>query len=438
MAGTRSARNRALYPLLSINFVGTLGLGIVLPFLIFLVTGFGGNAVIYGIFGATYSAFQMIGAPILGKWSDRFGRRKILLLSHLGTLASWLIFFIALYLPVISLSNVDSALLGSFTLTLPLLVLFAARSFDGLTGGNISVANAYLADITDDTNRSANFGKMAVASNLGYIAGPALAGILGTTGMAEKLPILAAILISAVTSIIIIYMLPESPTLAIQKDPERMNIRKILAQEQKECFKIECKLQITFRDVLKMRMTAFILAIYFFVYLGFNFFYIAFPVHAVKALNWDLTETGFFFSFLSVIMVVIQGPVLQYLSKHWMDPVLVCTGSFILAASFLFFTSHTTLFVYAGAATLAIGNGVMWPSLLSILSKSAPERFQGAIQGYAGSLGSAASIIGLLTGGILYNLIETGVFVFSAAIIFLIFFLSFRLLSAKDLSVADA
>jgi DHA1 family tetracycline resistance protein-like MFS transporter len=438
LTGTRSARNRALYPLLAVNFVGTLGLGIVLPFLIFLVTGFGGNAVIYGIFGATYSAFQMIGAPILGRWSDRFGRRKILLLSHLGTLVSWLIFYFALYLPVIDLSNIDSVLLGSFTLTLPLLILFVARIFDGLTGGNISVANAYLADITDDKNRSKNFGKMAVASNLGYIAGPALAGILGTTDMAEKLPILAAILISVVTSIIIIYLLPESPALAIQKNPERMNVRKILAQEQKECFKIECKQKITFRDVLKMRMTALILAIYFFVYLGFNFFYIAFPVHAVKALNWDLTETGFFFSFLSVIMVIIQGPVLQYLSKHWEDPVLVCAGSFILGASFLFFTSQATLLVYAGAAALAIGNGVMWPSLLSILSKSAPERFQGAIQGYAGSLGSAASIIGLLTGGILYNIINTGVFVFSAAIIFLIFIFSFRLLSAKALSAADA
>ena len=87
--------NKALYPLLAVNFVGTLGLGIVLPFLIYLVTAFGGNAVIYGIFGATYSAFQMIGAPILGKWSDQYGRRRILLVSHLGTLVSWLIFFLA-------------------------------------------------------------------------------------------------------------------------------------------------------------------------------------------------------------------------------------------------------------------------------------------------------------------------------------------------------
>jgi len=82
----------SLYPILSVNFVGTLGFSIVMPFLVFLVIKFGGNAFIYGILGATYSAFQFIGAPLLGKWSDTFGRKKILLLSQIGTLLSWLIF----------------------------------------------------------------------------------------------------------------------------------------------------------------------------------------------------------------------------------------------------------------------------------------------------------------------------------------------------------
>ncbi len=100
----------SLYPILAVNFVGTLGFSIVLPFLIFLVSRFGGNAVIYGITGATYSAFQLIGAPILGKWSDIYGRKKILLLSQLGTLISWFVFLIALYLPRHNLVNVDSSL----------------------------------------------------------------------------------------------------------------------------------------------------------------------------------------------------------------------------------------------------------------------------------------------------------------------------------------
>ena len=181
----------SLYPILSVNFVGTLGFSIVLPFLIFLVTRFGGNAVIYGIMGATYSAFQLIGAPVLGRWSDKYGRRKILILSQIGTLLSWLIFLLAMFLPVYNVTEVESRVLGAFTLTLPLIVLFIARALDGITGGNVSVANAYLADITDENHRSENFGKMAVSANLGFIFGPALAGLLGATAWGETVPVLA-------------------------------------------------------------------------------------------------------------------------------------------------------------------------------------------------------------------------------------------------------
>jgi MFS family permease len=118
--GTESKRgNISLLPILSVNFVGTLGFSIVLPFLVFLVTRWGGNALIYGLMGATYSFFQLIGAPILGRWSDRFGRRKILLLSQLGTLISWLVFLTAFFLPAITISEVNSRSLGQFTITLP-------------------------------------------------------------------------------------------------------------------------------------------------------------------------------------------------------------------------------------------------------------------------------------------------------------------------------
>ena len=121
------ATTAALLPILSVNFVGTLGFSVVLPFLVFLVTKWGGNAFVYGMMGATYSFFQLIGAPILGRWSDRYGRRKVLLLSQVGTMLSWGIFLTAFCLPVTVISNVDSALLGQFTLTLPLVVMFFAR-----------------------------------------------------------------------------------------------------------------------------------------------------------------------------------------------------------------------------------------------------------------------------------------------------------------------
>ena len=137
-----------LFPLLLSNFTGTLGFSIVLPFLVFLVTRFGGNSIVYGILSSTYPAFQLIAAPILGRWSDTYGRKKVLLICNVGTLVGWMIFLYALFLPVKTIFSIDSAVLGTFVITLPLVVIFFARALDGITGGNVSVANAYLADVS--------------------------------------------------------------------------------------------------------------------------------------------------------------------------------------------------------------------------------------------------------------------------------------------------
>ena len=131
------AKKISLFPILLVNFIGTLGFSLVMPFLVFLVTKFGGNAQIYGLLGAAYPAFQLIGAPILGKWSDIYGRKKILLLSQAGTLLSLLIFLGALLLPITTLLDLQTSFMGEFLVTVPLLVLFLARALDGLTGGNI-------------------------------------------------------------------------------------------------------------------------------------------------------------------------------------------------------------------------------------------------------------------------------------------------------------
>ncbi len=417
----------SIYPILSVNFVGTLGFSIVLPFLVFLVTRFGGNALVYGIMGATYSAFQLVGAPILGRWSDRHGRRKILLLSQFGTLTSWVIFLIALYLPLVTVVEVESTMAGQFALTLPLVVLFFARALDGITGGNVSVANAYLADISSESERSKNFGKMAISANLGFIVGPALAGVLGATAWGETLPVLAAAAISLVASLIILFKLPESRPVVIEKDPEQANMRKIFGQECKECFEIKCKHTLTFRDLLKLERVPHLLLIHFMVFLGFNFFYIAFPVHAVQGLHWQLTDTGVFFSFLGGTMVLAQGPLLSLASKKWSESRLVLAGSFILAMSFVCFLSGTIWLIYSGAALMALGNGIMWPSLLSLVSTSTAERFQGTVQGFASSSGSFASIVGLLAGGLLYNMVGSQVFLLSAAILFVVFVMASQL-----------
>ena len=194
--------------------------------------------IVFGILSATYPTFQLIGAPILGGWSDTYGRKKILLLSNAGTLVGWIFFLVALFLPKENILSVNSVLTGSFVITLPLLVLFLARFIDGLTGGNISVANAYLSDISSNENRSNNFGKMAISSNLGFIVGPALAAILGSTVFGNILPVLAALILSLVTLIVIAVALKEFRVPSgVVLVPEKGTIRKVFAQECKECFK---------------------------------------------------------------------------------------------------------------------------------------------------------------------------------------------------------
>ena len=409
------ATPRRLLPILSVAFVGSLGFSIVLPFLVFLVTRLGGNALVYGAVGATYSAFQLVGAPVLGRWSDRYGRRRILLLSQLGTLLSWLIFLGALYLPVATLAEVDTRLTGPFTLTLPLLVLFVARALDGLTGGNVSVANAYLADVTKEADRAAGFGKMAVASNLGFVLGPAIAGLLGGSAMGEVPPVLAAIGVSVVATAIIFFRLQDSAPCVLPTQIERGAVGDVLGQEHKECYAIEGP-TVLLGEALRPTPIRVLLAVHFLVFLAFNFFYIAFPVHAATALEWTLIEVGIFFSTMGLLMAVVQGPVLGAASKRYSDRSLVTGGGLVLTMSFALFVSRSVPLIYAGTALLALGNGLMWPSLMAMIAGAAGERNQGAVQGFASSSAAVASIAGLLLGGVLYGLLVDRVFLVAAVI----------------------
>ena len=409
--------------------MGTLGFSIVLPFLVFLVTDFGGNALVYGILSATYPAFQLIGAPLLGRWSDVYGRRKILLVSHIGTLAGWIIFLVALFLPVNDLFNVNSAFIGTFVITLPLAVLFLARAVDGLTGGNVSVADAYVADISSDENRSRNFGKMGMASNLGFVIGPALAGILGATIYGEVLPVLVALILSLV---VIIFVLKESKSSIITQIPEKENVGKVFAFECKECYKAANPKRLKLRDVFKLKYILFLLILYFLIFIGFNIFYTAFPIHAVSGLGWTVTQMGVFYAVLSGIMILVQGPVLRRALKRFSEAKLVIIGSAVLGSNFILFISSEFSLIYLAAVLFAVGNGLMWPSIMSILSKRAGTIYQGAVQGVAGSVTGVASIIGLTTGGLLYDAFGGLAFLVSAGVIFAVFALSFRLLRYKE------
>ena len=264
---------------------------------------FGGDAIVYGLLAATYPAFQLIGSPILGRWSDTFGRKKVLLLSNVGTSVGWILFLFALFLSTGKSFSIEIAFIGTFIIIVPLFILFLARAIDGITGGNISVANAYLSDLSSDENRSKNFGKMAISSNLGFILGPALAGILGGTIYGAILPVIAALILSLVTIIVIGFLLREfKPSSKEILVPEDGTIRKVFSQECRETYSTVNTTKPRFQDVFKLRHISFLLALYFLIFLGINIYYAAFPTHAANDLKWSVTQLGIFYALLSGIM----------------------------------------------------------------------------------------------------------------------------------------
>jgi MFS family permease len=390
---------------------------------------FGGDAIVYGLLAATYPAFQLIGSPILGRWSDIFGRKKVLLLSNVGTSVGWILFLLALFLPIENSFSIEIAFIGTFVIIVPLFILFLARAIDGITGGNISVANAYLSDLSSDENRSKNFGKMAISSNLGFILGPALAGILGGTIYGAILPVIAALILSLVTVIVVGFLLRESkPSSKEILVPEEGTIRKVFSQECRETYSTVNTTKPRFQDVFKLRHITFLLVLYFLIFLGFNIYYAAFPTHAANDLKWSITQLGIFYAVLSGIMVLVQGPVLRKALKRFSEEKLVIIGSLILGTNFILFVSNNIVSVGGAVVLFAVGNGLMWPSFMSILSRRAGSKLQGAVQGVAGSFGGLASILGLILGGFLYNSIGGFTFIVSAGVVLVIFIMSFRLL----------
>ncbi|WP_299365871.1 MFS transporter [Winogradskyella sp.] len=418
-----------IFPILLVNFIGILGYSLVIPILIFIVTDFGGNGFIYGILGATYPFFQFIGAPILGRLSDKIGRKKVLIISQIGTFLAWSLFLLAFMLPETTLWEQNNGLTGSYAMTLPLIVIFLARIFDGFTGGNISVANAYMSDISTDEDRNRNFGKMGASTSLGFVIGPAFSGLLAATLLGEVLPLLLAALISLIAIVVINFRLKESvPCIVDTGGVSFKNMRRFFQVEHKDCYtegSEETQLESSkgFKQIIKIEGVTVLYAIYFFTFFAFSLFYAGLPIYASNILQWSAIDLGIFLAYSSLIMIVVQGPLLSLLSKRMSSQSLVIVGALLLALSFFLLSKKNLWVLYSANTLLSLGNGLMWPSFLAMLSSLGTKRTQGAIQGYGTSMGSFASMFGLIIGGILFEKVETLVFIFGAVIFLIIVFL---------------
>src|SRR5512140_3461880 len=178
--------NKRLFSIILVVFIDLLGFSLILPLLPYYAETFKTSETVTGVLIASYALMQLIGAPILGRLSDRFGRRPILLLSVCGTFLGFLL---------LGFANA-------------LWMLFASRILDGLTGGNLSVAQAYISDVTDAKNRARGLGMIGAAFGLGFIIGPAAGGLLSQWGY--HVPAFAAAGLSFVNLILIYFWLTES------------------------------------------------------------------------------------------------------------------------------------------------------------------------------------------------------------------------------------
>ena len=416
-----------LAPILFVHVCGTLGFSIALPILVFLVADFGGSAWVYGLLGATYSTAQSIGAPVLGRWSDRIGRRTVLLVSQGGTVAAWVLFLVALRLPREALAEVAGT-----TITLPLLAIFAARFLDGLTGGNISVANAYVADLTRKAkaSRQLAFGRMGMAASLGFTAGPALAGLLGTGDDPYTLPIAAAIGVSVV-GLVLCFRLREPAGRCPEGPPPETTLGRAITQQQRRCDRSQPESLGALRTSGGVR--AALLAT-FTMFLAFNLFYAAFPVHATRAIGWSTQEMGVFYSSMSAAMFFTQGPLLQAVSRRASQRIVFLAGLTGLILAFLSFPGASSLTAFGGGLLFALGNGFAWPTFQARTAGLVPEDTQGRLQGALSSAGSLASIAGLVLGGLLYPWLGGQVFFLSSALFTAVLLLVPRLFAGQATS----
>src|SRR5512141_1669343 len=181
-------KNRLLFSIILVVFIDLLGFSLILPLLPYYAETFKANNFVTGLLVASYAAAQLVGAPLLGRLSDRYGRRPVLIASIFGTFIGFL-------------------MLG-FARTLAM--LFAARMLDGLTGGNLSIAQAYISDVTEAKDRSKGLGLIGAAFGLGFIIGPVTGGFLSQWGYSVPAFVAAAL---SFTNLILIYAwLPESLT----------------------------------------------------------------------------------------------------------------------------------------------------------------------------------------------------------------------------------
>src|SRR3954451_11346412 len=335
-------------------FVNLIGFGIIVPLLPFYAETFGASPVVIGLLFAVFSLCQLVAAPALGDLSDRYGRRPILIFSLAGTVVSFVMLAVAHSVAM----------------------LFAARVVDGLSGGNISTARAYVADITEPKDRARAYGIIGAAFGLGFILGPALSGVL--SGISYTAPIWAAAALTLVATIMAWLWLPETIHRAQAGTGNPFSYLPSLMQ----------------RPVVR-RM----LAIDFIYWLAFATFQTTFSLFVARRFGFGVAKTGYFFAAFGVLGAVIQGGFIRPIVKRLGDkPTFLIGLGFGAVGLVSAALAHSVAMFALALVPLAVGIGFGHPTMSSLVSLVARGDEQGRVQGAASAVESLGRTIGPLWG----------------------------------------
>jgi MFS transporter, DHA1 family, tetracycline resistance protein len=347
------ARSSVLRIVFLTVFIDLLGFGIVIPLLPLYAEKYRPSALAFGLLMSSYSAMQFLFAPLLGRLSDRFGRRPVILFSLLGTVLGYLLFAFARSLPM----------------------LFASRLLDGATGGNIGTAQAIIADTTSREERARGMGLVGMAFAMGFIFGPAIAGF--TVGLGESAPGLAAAALSFTALVWAYLKLPETR-------PEGG------AGERVSVFSLA-----TLGRAFRRPEIGALMLLSFVTTTAFAMFESTFAQFLSARVGAGASTVAWFFVFVGVCSAVVQGLLVRRLVKRFGEGRLVAAGAILLVAGYLGLRVADSIPVLLlMIATIALGIGITTPTLSSLVSKRSAAAEQGEILGAYQSMGSLGRVFG--------------------------------------------
>ena len=370
-------RQSPLLPIFLIVMVDVLGLTIILPLLPFYAERLGASPTLVGLLVSTYAACQLIAGPVLGQISDRMGRRPLLLVSQMGTFIGFLIL----------------AWAGT------LWVVFLSRVIDGLTAGNLSLAQAYISDVTKPEDRAKAFGVIGVAFGIGFLIGPAISGFLST--YSYQYPIFAAAALSLTSILSTYFLLPGAPVIA---EAEKRDGPPLPAGRRLRVLDWG-----NYASYFKRPALAQLLWEFFAFAFSFAIFMSGFALFAERRFTWNghpfgVKEVGYIFAYVGFLGIILQGGLIGRLVKRFGETKLVSAGFISATVGFALIGFMYHLPGLLVASTLAsFGTGVLRPALTSLITQHAGREEQGIVLGLTQSLMSIAQIIAPVIGGYLID-----------------------------------